>query len=147
MQARLAAGEHAEVGHRRLADQYEPGFGDPRRNRRIDRLRLRRAGRGADGRRVARGVEVLFQRDRHAVERRQRALSCPTGIAGGGRNARAIPFRQVERIEVRFALGGARFERRHHIDGRHAPDVELTREVGRREPAKRIHGAQCSAVA
>ena len=88
---------HRELIAVRLADHHRAGRFEPgddggvvRRNELLENLRR-------SGRSYAARAEVVLQRDRHAGERKRRAIG--TGVDGGGLRQRALARDGVERVQ------------------------------------------------
>jgi hypothetical protein len=102
VEARQARAQHAVVGHRGPGQQHAAGLAQPRGGGRV-------VGRGHElGRRAAqrhRGAargDVLLQRQRHAVQRRQRPALPPARLGLACRRARRTGVEGPQRLHQRL---------------------------------------------
>ncbi len=96
VEARQPRRQHPVVRHRGLADDHRAGLAQPRRRRRIVRRRRQLGGGGAQRHRHAARGDVLLDRARHAVQRRQRRALAPAPLACA--RAAASAAVRIERV-------------------------------------------------
>ena len=119
MQAGKARGQHAEIRHGGLAEDHAAGLAHARRGRRVGRLRrCVRVRARADRRGIAARVDVLLDRDRHAVERGERPARPPARLRGMRALERGFAMDPVHGIEARLAGGDALEARMHDLHRR-----------------------------
>jgi hypothetical protein len=118
VEAGEARRQHAEVRHRRLAEDHCAGFAHACGRRRIAFGR-HECGRGAAERhRHAGGRDVLLDHQRHAVEWALRLALVPAGFGGARLGERCVGIEGVGGLQIWFPRGDAVEHGAGCLDGR-----------------------------
>jgi len=137
MQARQPRGEHAVVGHGRLAEDHAARFAQPRRRRRIRRSRHQLGGDGTTRHRHALGGDIVLDRRWHAVQRADRLAVPPAfgrRLCGG---AGAFGIERVQRLDVRLPRRDMRQHVLQHFGRRKLPGPKARDQVDGAEIVQR----------
>ena len=114
--------QHAEIGHRGLAQEHAARLAHPCRRRRIRwcRRHVRERPR-PQRRRCPRHRDIVLDRDRHPVERPQRLPGTPPRLAGPRLCQRPLTVDEVHGIQRRLPRLHPGQRRLHHLDRRDLP--------------------------
>ena len=106
--ARLAGKKVSELGRDRFADNHRAGRAQPCHDCRVARRRASGINRRAAFGRHVRGIENIFDRDRHAVQRTDR-LTAQTERVGRARlRERVLGIKKRPRFNLRIDLANPR---------------------------------------
>ncbi len=118
VEARQPRGQHAVVGHRRLAQDDRAGFAQPCGGRCVLRRGHQLGGGGAQRHRHALRRDVLLDHRRHAVERTERLALQPARLRGFGLHQRRLGVERVGGMQVRLPAADVAQHRARHLHRR-----------------------------